>query len=228
MKKLLLLILLIQTTLSAKTELKEGKYSWFSGWSEAYLTITKEKGERYHIKGDCYYGVSRKYGPNMGNLDFTATLKNSKIVHEEKLLDDEEAYAFTLTVNKDGSLDVNETGMSPFGHNASFYGHFTSADLPSFPCEKASGFVEHAICDNVKIARLDRSMAQHYARYKNAFFFHKNKEALATELKKEQRTWIKSRNACKCKMNYKGCLIGSYEKRVEKLKNRFEVFWEYK
>ena len=226
MKKILLLTLLIYTTLSANSELKEGKYSWFSGGSEAYLTITKEKGNGYHVKGDCYYGVSRKYGPNMGNLDFTATLKNSKILYKEKVLDDDEPYEFTLTVNRDGSFDVDEKGVSPFGHNASFYGHFTSADLPSFPCKKASSFVEHAICDNVKITRLDRSMAQNYARYKSAFFFHKNKEALATELKKEQRIWIKSRNACEHKKNYESCLIRSYEKRIGKLENRFEVFWE--
>jgi len=46
MKKILLLTLLIYTTLSAKTELKEGKYLWYTGGSAAYLTITKDYEKR--------------------------------------------------------------------------------------------------------------------------------------------------------------------------------------
>ena len=213
--------------MSAKTELKEGKYSWFSGASQAYLTITKEKDNSYHVDGDCYYGVSRKYGPNMGDIGFSARLKDGKLVYTEKVLDDEEPYVFTLTVNKDGSFEVNEKSFTPFGHNASFSGHFTSDDLPSFPCEEASSFVEHAICDNVNIARLDKKMARSYTTYKSAFFFEKNRKALEAKLKKEQRTWIKSRNACEHKKKYKSCLIGSYEKRIKKLENQFKNFWKY-
>jgi uncharacterized protein YecT (DUF1311 family) len=211
------------TTLFAKVELKDGNYSWY-GASQAFLTVEKVKENRYHISGDCYYGVGRKYGPNMGDLDFVASLKNGKIVYKDTEYGD---YVFILTVNKDGSFDVNEKGMSPFGHNASFYGHFTSDDLPSFSCSKASTFVEKAICNNVQIARLDKKMARSYAQYKSAFFFKKNRESLEKNLKKEQRKWIKKRNKCEFSKTYKNCLIKSYEGRIKAINKDFGDFWKY-
>lgn len=223
MKKLILLTLLICTTLFAKVELKDGNYSWYGG-SQAFLTVAKIKGNRYHIFGNCYYGVGRKYGPNMGNLDFEAFFKNGKIVYKDTEYGD---YLFTLTVNKDGSFDVDEKGMNPFGHNASFYGHFTSDDLPSFDCSKATTFVEKAICNNVKIARLDKKMARLYAQYKSAFFFEDNRKSLEKKLKKEQRKWIQKRNKCEFSKTYRSCLIKRYEGRIQSIDKGFGSFWKY-
>ena len=224
MKKLLLLTLLFLTIVSAKAELKEGKYSWFSGGSQAYLTITKKKNNNYHIVGECLYGAAFKGSPNMGDLEFTAPLKNGKIIHV-----DEEygTYTFILTVNKDGSFDVDEKGESHFGHNATFYGHFTSTDLPSFSCNKAHSFVEHAICDNVEIARLDKQMATLYALYWRAFFFKDNREKLEKTLKEEQHTWLKKRNKCEYVKGYKSCLKKSYNKRMKTMEKELNHFWGY-
>ena len=212
--------------LSAKTELKEGKYSWFRGGAQAYLNIKKEKNNHYHISGDCYYGVSRKYGPNMGDLDFLAPLKNGKIIYKskEKYID----YTFILTINKDNSFDVDEKGeTTPFGHNATFYGHFTSDDLPSFSCEKVSSFVEHAICDTVKVARLDKKMARSYAQYKSAFFFEKEQASLEKKLRKEQKAWIQKRNKCEFEKAYQNCLTKCYTQRIKRLDKQFNSFWKY-
>jgi uncharacterized protein YecT (DUF1311 family) len=211
------------TTLFAKVELKDGKYSWYGG-SQAFLTVEKVKGNRYHIFGQCYYGVGRKYGPNLGSLDFEGTLKNGKIIYEEK----EYKYKFVLTMKKDGSFEVEDNANTAlFGMNASFYGHFTSDDLPSFSCSKAFTFVEKAICNNVPIARLDKKMARSYAQYKSAFFFEDNRESLEKNLKKEQRKWIKKRNKCESSKTYKNCLIKSYEGRIQVINKGIGSFLKY-
>lgn len=224
MKKLLLIGLFLSTALLAKIELKEGTYSWFSGGSQAYLIVTKKKNNLYTITGDCYYGVGRKYGPNMGNISFTAPLKSKKIIYRYEEYGN---YLFILTVNKDGSFNVKEKGDSPFGHNASFYGHFTSDNLPSFPCKEASTFIEHSICNNVLIAQLDKKMGRTYAAYKSVFFFKENRKNLEKRLKLEQREWIKERNKCQYSKTYKICLKTSYEKRIKSLDKQLNSFWEY-
>lgn len=201
--------------------LKQGKYSWFKGGAQAYLTITKLKSPYYAITGDCYYGIGRKYGPNMGDLDFTAPLVNGKIVYKKS------GYTFVLTTNADGSFDVYEEGLSPFGHNASFYGHYTSDATPSFSCEKASTFIEKAICNDVKIAQLDKEMARLYSVYKSAFFFEKEKVSLEKKLHKEQKEWLKKRNACVYKKSYALCLKERYIGRIKVLEERLHSYWKY-
>ena len=223
-KRVILIFLLIYTALSAQVEIKDGNYSWYGGGSQAYLEIKKIKENYYHISGECLYGVGRKYGPNMGDLDFNATLQNKKIIyHDNEFV----KYTFVLSVNKDGSFDVDEKGDTPFGHNASFYGHFTRDDLPSFSCSKASSFVEKVICRDVDIAKLDRKMARLYTQYKSAFFFEKNRINLENKLKKEQRKWIKTRDKCEYQKVYKSCLINSYKQRIERIKKQFGSFWKY-
>ena len=222
MKKLLLVTLLFLTTLTAKTELKEGKYSWFSGGSQAYLTVTKKRDNNYHIVGECLYGASVAGSPNMGDLEFSAPLKNGKIVYKYK------EYKFVLTPNKDGSFEVEDNANTAiFGFNAQFNGHFTSDDLPSFSCKKASSFVEHSICDNVQIARLDKKMARIYEMYWRAFFFKDNRKELEKTLKEEQHTWLKKRNKCEYVKKYKSCLKKSYEKRIKRLDKQLNHLWGY-
>ena len=216
------ILLLLSTVINAKTELKDGKYSWFEGGSQADLTVTKEKGKSYHIEGNCNYGVGKKYGPNMGDLDFSAPLKNGKIIYKYN------DYIFTLTVNKDGSFDVNDnanTGI--FGVNARFYGHFTSDDIPSFSCNKASTFIEKAICNNVQVSRLDKRMAREYTMYMSAFSFDKNRKTLERKLDKEQIAWMKERNKCEFSKTYKSCLVSSYKRRIKAIDKEFISFWKY-
>ena len=101
------------------TLLKEGSYSWHKTNSEASLRIRK-KNHTFSIKGDALSGTTNKYGPNMGELAFTAPMKNRTIVYRKG------AYTFTLKVNADGSLKVTEKGYgADFGRGVSFEGHFT-------------------------------------------------------------------------------------------------------
>ena len=224
MKRIIFICLLIHTILSAQVKIKDGNYSWYEGSSQVFLEVKKIKENYYHIRGECLYGVGRKYGPNMGSLDFNASLKNKQIIYKDN---EDVNYTFILSVNKDGSFDVDEKGDTPFGHNASFFGHFTLDDLPSFSCNKASTLVEKTICSNIEIARLDRKMSKSYTLYKSAFFFEKNRTYLENKLKKEQRKWIKIRDKCVSQKVYKVCLTNAYKKRIKTIDSQFGNFWKY-
>ena len=219
MKKIILSCILSLTVMFASPTLEEGTYSWFKGGSSASLTFTKEKNGVYAVKGDAYFGMARKYGPNMGNISFSAPLKNGKLVYEGSKEDKKSDYVLTLKVRKDGSFDVIEEGFPPFGHNVTMSGHFTSDDKPSFSCVKASTSVEHAICDNVAIARLDKKMAKAYAVVRSQLYVKHNygKKGFDKDLKQKQRAWMKHRNKCISKKAYVSCLEHSYLKRIEEL-----------
>jgi len=107
------------------TLLKEGSYSWHKANSEASLHIQK-KHHIFTIKGDALSGTQNKYGPNMGELAFTASMKNSTLVYHKG------EYTFTLRVNTDGSLSVTENGYgAEFGRGVSFEGHYTLEHTPT-------------------------------------------------------------------------------------------------
>ena len=213
------------TMLMANNLLKAGTYSWYGGGATASLTVKKDKANGYGIFGEALYGMSRKFGPNMGDLSFTGFMKNGTLVYREGR--GEDAYILTLKVREDGSFDISEKGFPPFGHNVRFTGHFTSNDNPSFNCAKAKTFTEKAICDNKGLARLDRKMAKGYSLLKSGFFYKEQSEFKVDALKKEQRAWVKQRNACKKKKAYLGCYEQAYFQRIKHLDKGFDGLWSY-
>ena len=225
MKILITLIFISITALMADNILKIGTYSWYGGGSIASLIVKKDSGNGYGISGQAYSGISRKFGPNMGDLSFTGFLKKGKLIYVEGEGDD--AYGLILTVRKDGSFDIIEKGFPPFGHNVRFSGHFTSDNKPSFNCAKAKTFTEKVICDNLGIARLDRKMAKSYSLLKSGFFYKNNSEAKVKILKNEQRKWVKQRNRCKAKKAYLSCYEDAYFKRLKSLDKEFGTLWTY-
>ncbi|CAA6823501.1 MAG: Unknown protein [uncultured Sulfurovum sp.] len=218
-------IVMSLTTLMADNLLKAGSYSWQKGGATASLTVKKDKANGYGIEGDALYGMSRKYGPSLGDFSFTGFMKNGKLVYTEGKGRDK--YTLILKVREDGSFDVNETGLAPFGHNVRFTGHFTSDDKPSFSCSKARTFTEKAICDNKGLARLDRKMARAYSLLKSGFFYKENAETKINALTKEQRAWGKQRNTCAKKKAYLSCYERSYFQRIKILNQGFEGLWNY-
>lgn len=82
-----------------------------------------------------------------------------------------------------------------------------SAQAASFDCGKAQAKVEHLICDNPEISKLDDELA---AAYKMALQDQAQPEAV----KQAQKQWLKAeRNAC---MNA-GCLKAAYQARIQEL-----------
>jgi uncharacterized protein len=65
------------------------------------------------------------------------------------------------------------------------------AEGPTFDCAKAQGQVEKLICSDASLAALDRQLG---GVFKSASAKAKGK--LATQLREEQRGWVKGRNDC--------------------------------
>lgn len=81
-----------------------------------------------------------------------------------------------------------------------------SAQAASFDCAKAQAKVEHLICDNPEISKLDEELA---AGYKAAL----QERVQAEAARREQKRWVKERNACADA----GCVRGVYETRLSAL-----------
>ncbi len=83
---------------------------------------------------------------------------------------------------------------------------FGTLQAASFDCKKAGTFIEHTICGDAKLSKLDEELAQAYKKAKN----NTDKDAL----KKEQRAWIKTdRKSCKDVT----CLRKVYTERIDAL-----------
>lgn len=78
----------------------------------------------------------------------------------------------------------------------------------SFDCSKAGTKVEHIICDNPEISKLDDEMA---ARYR--LVLETQGQAQVDAVMRAQKQWIKARNGCLDAV----CLVASYQARINKL-----------
>ncbi len=83
-----------------------------------------------------------------------------------------------------------------------------SVQAASFDCAKASTKVEHIICDNHEISRLDEDMA---ATYKAAT----QDKAKAESVRQAQKQWLKERNACPDL----ACIRNAYVARLKRLES---------
>lgn len=87
---------------------------------------------------------------------------------------------------------------------------------PSFDCTAAKTAVEHALCADVTLARMDRSVAESFGRKITWADDDKAKEAA----RKDQRAWLANRDkACSAKTGAAqiGCLKGLYGARLKVL-----------
>lgn len=100
-------------------------------------------------------------------------------------------------------MKINKLFILSFAVCLAFIGNLQAA---SFNCQKAGNFIEHTICNDTKLSKLDDDLA---VVYKNAMKNTKNKEFL----KQQQFSWIEERNSCK---NVE-CLQNSYSKRISQL-----------
>lgn len=78
-----------------------------------------------------------------------------------------------------------------------------SAHAASFDCAKAQTKVEHLICDNPEISKLDEELAASY----KALLQDQTK---ATQIRQAQKQWVKERNSC---MDA-NCVMITYQKRL--------------
>ena len=87
-----------------------------------------------------------------------------------------------------------------------------TAHAASFDCAKAGTKVEHFICDNPEISKLDFDLNVVYLNAIVNAEMQQNKQQ-ASALKQSQRLWLKDRNKC----GEEGCVREAYKKRIEQL-----------
>ena len=87
-----------------------------------------------------------------------------------------------------------------------FLGLMPSAWAATFDCNKASTFVEKAICSDSRLTSIDDQLGR---LYKDALAASSNSSAL----KAGQRAWLSSRDQCKDS----DCVIKAYEARISSL-----------
>jgi len=82
----------------------------------------------------------------------------------------------------------------------------TPAQAATFDCNKASSFVEKAICSDSRLTSMDDQLGR---LYKEALTESSNSEAVKTE----QKAWLSSRNQCKDS----DCIMKAYTDRISAL-----------
>jgi hypothetical protein len=87
---------------------------------QASLDVTTLSGDRIKVTGIALWNTkNEKYGPNIGELEFEATLKNDTVTWS-----DPDGYMIVIRFSRK-ALDVTEHGVGGhFGMNVTFAGHF--------------------------------------------------------------------------------------------------------
>ncbi len=87
---------------------------------QASLDVTTLSGDRVKVTGIALWNTkNEKYGPNIGELEFVATLKNDAVTWS-----DPDGYTITIRFSR-RALDVTEHAAGGhFGMNVTFAGHY--------------------------------------------------------------------------------------------------------
>ena len=99
-----------------------GKYTRETEDESATLEVNLLPDGKVHIRGMVLWGRNRKYGPNIGELDFKSLIKNGRVEYTEKM--GTRHYKLELTF-VEGGLSAKEEGISTnFGLNVKFAGEY--------------------------------------------------------------------------------------------------------
>ena len=79
----------------------------------------------------------------------------------------------------------------------------------SFDCNKASNFIEKAICDDPQLGKLDEMLSDNYKHVSASNIGESSRK----NLKSDQRSWLIERNKCVDKR----CLLKIYKKRIDEV-----------
>ncbi|HEY4642248.1 MAG TPA: hypothetical protein VII75_12960 [Thermoanaerobaculia bacterium] len=100
---------------------RDGHYERPGENDEASLDIKSLPGNRIKVTGIALWNTrNEKYGPNIGELDFEADLKDDTATWT-----DSDGYRITIRFSRN-ALDVSERAADGhFGMNVTFAGHYT-------------------------------------------------------------------------------------------------------
>jgi uncharacterized protein YecT (DUF1311 family) len=83
---------------------------------------------------------------------------------------------------------------------------------PSFDCSKARTWSEQAVCNDTALSKLDRQLASLYRSAQS-----QRTGSTRDALKREQRAWVKQREACESAPQSFDCLRRAYDTRISQL-----------
>ena len=101
-----------------------GHYVWESSNATAELDIRALGNNQIEISGIALWGTKNIGGPNIGQLDFTAVLKNNEIQY----VDPSTSYKIKIQFTPKGLSVIENNIIGQFGMNVSFAGDFQRAD----------------------------------------------------------------------------------------------------
>jgi len=111
----------------AKIDNVSGHYIRSGDFESAELTVARLSDGRYHVTGLALWGVSRKYGPNLGELDFIGELQG-RLIRFASSYRQVDPYLAVLTFDDRGLSVSEENWVGEFGMNVNFSGVYARAN----------------------------------------------------------------------------------------------------
>ena len=102
-----------------------GHYVWETGNASAEVDIRALGNNKISVTGIALWGTRNANGPNIGELDFTATLSGDKLYHKDPHSD----YEMTITFTFDGLSVREKNAQGEFGMNVTFAGEFIKKEI---------------------------------------------------------------------------------------------------
>jgi hypothetical protein len=115
-----LALLLLAAPAFARGRDVSGHYERNGENDQASLDVTTLSGDRVKVTGIALWNTkNEKYGPNIGELEFVATLKNDAVSWSDR-----DGYTITIRFSRK-ALDVTEHAAGGhFGMNVTLVGHY--------------------------------------------------------------------------------------------------------
>jgi hypothetical protein len=97
------------------------------GVSSAELTVHTLPNGDVRIVGEALWGTNREYGPNIGTLDFLASMEDGVVRYEDHSLGGDRPYRAVLYFVENGLIFEEEGHNGFFGMNVTFAGSYARA-----------------------------------------------------------------------------------------------------
>jgi hypothetical protein len=115
-----LVILLLIAPAYARNRDVSGHYERNGENEQASLDVTMLPGDRVKVDGIALWNIkNEKYGPNIGELNFEAPLKDDSVTWM-----DSDGYRITIRFSRKAAGVTEHAVGGHFGHNVTFAGHY--------------------------------------------------------------------------------------------------------
>lgn len=106
-----------------KVDFFTGTYHRGNEFESSELKVTYLGGNLIHVKGDAFWGMTREYGPNIGQVDFVTVVIANKAAFTDFLFHEEFKLELEFLGDKLITVETNPVGY--FGMNVTFDGKYT-------------------------------------------------------------------------------------------------------